>query len=686
MTLAHECERDVPGRNCGGLQAMASSVTGPPEVEGLLSTLSGKLCEIADCDVLIYSLYDPARQSICNHVWQEGTLSTGFPESSDPAMPVAQAWDIQQPALVRDVANETGFPEVVKLAREIGMGSFCWLPLSTAGRRIGALIFGSKRVQAFQEDDLVFLGNIARLVTLTMENTRAMEVLRKEKDHLDALGKISADLLSNPQVEEVFPAVDESLQRVVQHDFACVALYDDHAHCLRLRPLHLKTAARAGECGACVPVTTFPYAQTFLHGQVAQYSHQEMSELAPERTQQLGIQSLLVVPLINRSGVFGTLNVGSRRENAFVAQDQCFLQQVATRIGAALEHSSTRQEIVDRTERLKEERIYLQEEISSSHNFEEIIGESPNLRRALAQVQTVAPSDATVLILGETGTGKELVARAIHRMSSRSDASFVKLNCAAIPTGLLESELFGHEKGAFTGAISQKVGRLELADQGTLFLDEVGDIPLELQPKLLRVLQDQEFERLGGIRTIRVNVRLVAATNRDLPKNVAAGQFRSDLFYRLHVFPVRLPPLRERTSDIPRLIRYFVQKFARRLDKQIDTIPAEAMNALASWHWPGNVRELENFVERSVLLTTGHVLNMPLAELRTENKPLEHESTLHNIEREHILRVLRETGGGHRRHSRGSRAAGNEAHDAAVPHAADGDQSRGIRELKLASG
>jgi formate hydrogenlyase transcriptional activator len=257
----------------------------------------------------------------------------------------------------------------------------------------------------------------------------------------------------------------------------------------------------------------------------------------------------------------------------------------------------------------------------------------------------VAPSDATVLVLGETGTGKELVARAVHRLSSRKDANFIKLNCAAIPTGLLESELFGHEKGAFTGAVSQKIGRLELADGGTLFLDEVGEIPLELQPKLLRVLQDQEFERLGGTRTIKVNIRLVAATNRDLAKSVSAHEFRSDLFYRLHVFPLRLPPLRERSRDVPLLVRYFVQKFSKRLNKQIETIPVEAMRALQSCMWPGNIRELENFIERSVILTQGTTLTVPLAEMQTEHHVPHHDSTLEGLERQHILRVLRETGG-----------------------------------------
>ncbi len=287
----------------------------------------------------------------------------------------------------------------------------------------------------------------------------------------------------------------------------------------------------------------------------------------------------------------------------------------------------------------------MEDEIRSELNFEEIVGESAMLKQVLDQARTVAPSDATVLILGETGTGKELIARAIHRMSSRKNASFVKLNCAAIPAGLLESELFGHEKGAFTGAVSQKMGRLELADKGTLFLDEVGELPLEVQPKLLRVLQDHEFERLGSTRTIRVDIRLIAATNRDLAKSVAGRQFRSDLYYRLNVFPIRMPELRERKEDIPLLVRYLVQKFARRMNKQVETIPAETMNALASWEWPGNVRELENFIERSVILSQGPILRVPLVELNLATEDSHSDSTLESLQRENIIRVLRETGG-----------------------------------------
>jgi formate hydrogenlyase transcriptional activator len=338
--------------------------------------------------------------------------------------------------------------------------------------------------------------------------------------------------------------------------------------------------------------------------------------------------------------------LGSTRKDAFQQEDLVPLRQVATQLAVAIENLRAATEIEELKQRLAEEKKYLEGEIVSEGNFAEIIGESPALKVVLAQAMTVAASDATVLILGETGTGKELIARAIHHLSLRKDRAFIKVNCAAIPTGLLESELFGHEKGAFTGAVSQKIGRMELADRGTLFLDEVGEIPLELQPKLLRVLQDQEFERLGGTRTLKVNVRLIAATNRDLARSVSERQYRSDLFYRLNVFPIRMPALRERAKDIPILVRYFVHKYARRMNRHIESVSSENMNALVGWHWPGNVRELENFIERSVILSEGPALRVPLSELIMKGGGADiADHTLDNAEREHIIRALRETGG-----------------------------------------
>jgi formate hydrogenlyase transcriptional activator len=367
-----------------------------------------------------------------------------------------------------------------------------------------------------------------------------------------------------------------------------------------------------------------------------------------------GIASVCCVPLLSKGQAFGTLNLASRRLDAFTDGDADLLNRVAAQIAVAVENALAFKEIDSLKNKLAVEKHYLEEEIRNEFNFEEIVGESPVIRRALAQVELAAPGDTTVLILGETGTGKELIARAIHNLSPRRERTFVKINCAAIPSGLLESELFGHERGAFTGAINQKVGRFELADKGTIFLDEVGDIPLELQPKLLRVLQEHEFERLGATRTVRVDARVVAATNADLGRLVAERKFRSDLFYRLNVFPIQIPPLRDRREDIPLLVRYFVQKFSRSLNKLVQYVPSDAMDALVAYSWPGNIRELENLLERAVILSPGKELRVPFSELRNAmSTPVEETAvaisasapvaTLEEAEREHILRALRQT-------------------------------------------
>jgi formate hydrogenlyase transcriptional activator len=353
------------------------------------------------------------------------------------------------------------------------------------------------------------------------------------------------------------------------------------------------------------------------------------------------------------------LGVRSSRENAYNEDDVSFLGQVANQIALAVENALAYGEISQLKDRLARENVYLQSEIRSELHFEEIVGNSVALRRVLREIETVAPADSTVLICGETGTGKELIARALHNLSSRKSNAFVKLNCAAIPTGLLESELFGHEKGAFTGAIAQRIGRFELAHHGTIFLDEIGEIPLELQPKLLRVLQEREFERLGSTRTLRSDARLIAATNRDLKTMVDDQKFRSDLYYRLNVFPIRVPALRERPEDIPLLVRHFVQEFSRRNNRVIDTIPSETMEAFVRYHWPGNIRELQNVIERAVIISKGPVLNVPLAELKPymstkaspavkEARQVKHESLqdrLDDTERTEILRALEAANG-----------------------------------------
>jgi formate hydrogenlyase transcriptional activator len=377
-----------------------------------------------------------------------------------------------------------------------------------------------------------------------------------------------------------------------------------------------------------------------------------LAEVAPwplyrERVEAFGANSFCILPLTTARHRLGTFVLASRHEAAYDDSDLDFLMRLAKQIAIAFENALAFDCIEHLKEKLEKEKIYLEEEIRAANNFEEIVGESAALKRVLKEVETVAPTSSTVLIVGETGTGKELIARALHQLSPSRDRTFVKLNCAAIPSGLLESELFGHEKGAFTGAIMQKIGRFELAHEGTLFLDEVGDIPAELQPKLLRVLQEQEFERLGSTKTIRVNVRLIAATNRDLPRMVQDGQYRSDLYYRLNVFPITLPPLRDRADDVPRLVRHLTQKFARRMGRQIETISTDVMDALVHYRWPGNVRELENVVERAVILSPGTELQIPDGVLKSiavkSAKPSSGSATLADAEREHILRTLSDT-------------------------------------------
>jgi formate hydrogenlyase transcriptional activator len=358
-----------------------------------------------------------------------------------------------------------------------------------------------------------------------------------------------------------------------------------------------------------------------------------------------GFKSGCILPLVTRDRVLGILALGHRKEAAYTQDEVDFLRQLSGQLTMAVENSLVLGELRKLKDNFGEESVWLENEIRSELNFEEIVGRSGALQRVLRQVEVVAPTDSGVLVQGETGTGKELIARAIHNLSARRDRPFVKLNCAAIPSGLLESELFGHEKGAFTGAIMRKAGRFEVADKGTLFLDEVGDIPLELQPKLLRVLQEHEFERLGSTRTQQVDVRVIAATHRDLKQMVEDSEFRSDLFYRLHVFPLPVPPLRDRREDIPMLVRHYVDKYARRMNRRIETIPSQAMEVFASYPWPGNVRELQNFIERAVILSPGTTLRPPLAELqqsmmRSRTSKL---STLEEAEREHVLRAMRES-------------------------------------------
>ncbi len=492
-----------------------------------------------------------------------------------------------------------------------------------------------------------------------MESLTSQPDLQVQNDRLQLLLDLTNSITSNLDLREVLHATSANAREKMLSDLAGIALPDGASGKFRIYALDLPEGPGIVREGMLISfVGAGRTAFETLKPTTANTSNPD--DFSPEEQAHNALlteqKTVCNIPLVSRGRALGILRVGRTAERPYDADEIDFLRLIGGQIAIAIENALAYEEITRLNNKLAEEKLYLEEEFRSEMGFERIIGDSPVLKHALQLVETVAPSDSTVLLLGETGTGKELIARAIHERGRRKQRTFVKLNCAAIPTGLLESEMFGHEKGAFTGAISQKVGRMELADQGTLFLDEVGDIPSEIQPKLLRVLQEREFERLGSTHTRKVNVRLVAATNRDLEKMVADREFRSDLYYRLNVFPIRIPPLRDRREDIPLLVGYFVQKCAKRMQKRNDAIPVSVMRELTAWDWPGNIRELENFVERAVILTRGKSLEAPLGELR--KSPMDQalrDSTPRS--EDDIARIVRETVASLRGKSAGSERA-----------------------------
>jgi formate hydrogenlyase transcriptional activator len=552
------------------------------------------------------------------------------------------------------------------MLKRLYIRSICALPLTTAHRKLGAITFGSKRVDTYSPSEVRFVSQVAGYVALAFDDAlnfaalrRASEELRSKNDQLQLLLDVTNQVVSNLELRDLLRAISHDVRRVMQCDYAGLSLPD------------------GGNKGLRVYAMDFPEGKGFFHEELV-YSIEESPSGTAFRTMKPltlqspftgwlnypvvqmavreGLKSFCFLPLINRNRAIGVLVLGRLRDDAFSQADISFLAQTANQIALAVENALDYREIRELKEQLSKEKLYLEDEIRAEMNFAQVIGNSASLRKVLRRVETVAPTDSTVLIYGETGTGKELIARAIHDLSPRQSKPFVKLNCAAIPTGLLESELFGHEKGAFTGAIAQRIGRFEVADGGTIFLDEIGEIPLELQTKLLRVLQEREFERLGSSRTLRTDARLIAATNRDLEAMVSEQKFRSDLFFRLNVFPVHVPPLRERQGDIPLLVRHFTQQFSRRMNREIETIPSAAMDALCRYHWPGNVRELQNVIERAVIVSTGPALNVDVADLKfpkvshsgeratapnsTTNGALHH--LLEDTERQQILHALKQ--------------------------------------------
>lgn len=645
----------VLARHYQTLLEVSEAIASHRDLNQLFRDLAPRLHRVVHFDFVNLILDEPTRNVMRSHVLECPDPNYTCPPQDCPMeAPARWVWQTQQPWVVSALQRDARFPEVTQWLTDRGIQSLCVLPITTALRRLGALAFGSTREAAYSEPDVEFLQQVARQVAVAVDNAlnfdhvqSTQQQLKEERDRLSLLLEVNNAVVSALNLRELLKAVSSSLQRVVQNEYASLSLYDPETDQLQIHALDFPASKGLLQEGQSVPVADHPAGHALTSRQPVFLTRHDVEQFRSEVAQRAlaeGIKSACCLPLISHGRPLGTLVVASLREEIFPQKDVELLQHVANQIAIAVENALAFGQVVDLAKKLTEEKRFLEEEIKTEYNFEEIVGQSAALKRVLKQAETVAPTDSTILILGETGTGKELIARAIHNLSGRKERAFVKVNCAAIPTGLLESELFGHEKGAFTGAIAHKVGRFELAHQGTLFLDEVGDIPLELQPKLLRVLQEREFERLGGTKTIRVNVRLIAATNANLAQMVAERKFRSDLYYRLNVFPILMPPLRERPEDVPLLVRYFAQKYARLVKKEIRTVPAEVISALTNYRWPGNIRELENFVERAVILSPGPELRVPLAELKPEAEGASKgATTLEAAEREHILRVLRET-------------------------------------------
>ncbi|HEY2961101.1 MAG TPA: sigma 54-interacting transcriptional regulator [Pyrinomonadaceae bacterium] len=626
------------------LLELSKAIASHRDLSGLFHDLACRLQSLVDFSHLGVLLYDAKRNVMRFHL-----LETCEPsEAQSPAdVPMEGSiagwvWQRQEAVVIRDLEQEDRFPYAKSLlARPVK--SICSVPMTTAHQRLGVVNFWTDKTGAYDQLDLEFVKLVAAQIAVAVEAQCYQHKLARERDRSQLLLEVNNTLISNLNLNELLSAISNCLRRVIPHDAAGLALHDRTINKLRVTALDFPTDENIFIADEIVELEGTPGGRAFTTRQPVISGPDSPPNSIARRA---GLKSGCMVPLISHDRALGILGVGSLKENAFTEDDAELLNQIGKQVAIAVENALAFREIDALKNQLKEEKLYLEEEIRTEYNFEEIIGNSPVLKRALQEVETVAATDSTVLIYGETGTGKELIAHAIHNLSQRRERTLVKVNCAAIPTGLLESEFFGHERGAFTGAIDRRIGRFELAHQGTIFLDEVEDIPLELQSKLLRVLQEHEFERLGSSRTLRVDVRVVAATNSDLAELVAERKFRSDLYYRLNVFPINVPPLRERPEDIPLLVHFFANRFAQQMKKKIESVPKDTMAALVSYNWPGNIRELQNLVERGVILSRGSTLEIPLAELKRSSPSANQNngsSTLEAVERDHILRVLNET-------------------------------------------
>jgi formate hydrogenlyase transcriptional activator len=571
---------------------------------------------------------------------------------------VARVLEEQKPVFIPDSSQEMlKHPELAPFAHEaVGRTTYLF-PVSTSQKRYGLLSASKLQGQQFVPEDVEMLRCLAAHVAVALECALARDTAElyhrevvKERDRLSLLLEINNHIVSKLELNELAHAVAGSMRKHFASDAITFWLINKESGLLERRFIDFPSGRGFLEKrDAVVPSKLL---SEWWRVRIPQfYASKEMPDLPPAICEAVMAESLLShasVPLVNANGPLGLMNMSCRKPDAFSEADRDVLFQIGTQISLVLDNALAYGRLRASRDVLEDQRLYLESEISSEYNFEDIVGTSPAIKRVFEQISIVAPTDSTILLHGETGTGKELIARAIHNLSFRRDRTFVRMNCAAIPSGLLESELFGHEKGAFTGALMQRKGRFELADHGSLFLDEIGDISLELQPKLLRAVQEQEFERLGSAKTIHVDVRIIAATHRDLPAMIREGKFREDLFYRLNVFPIEIPPLRERRGDIPLLVNYFVSKVSRRMGKKIKLIPKHAMEALANTSWPGNVRELQNFIERAVILSQGTTLNIPIDELKWHSGAMPVTASVQTLaasEREAILRALREANG-----------------------------------------
>src|SRR5467141_1163781 len=645
------------------LVAVSNAIGMHRDPKELFSVLVRELHRVVPFDYIGVTIRDEKSNTFHRHSIDAKTEAT-IPPDPGLTMEESDAWWVyqnQEPLVTSLDSHDTRFSKLQEVLKKYGVHCLCTLPLTTAHSKVGTLTFGSKTPDVYTAEEVCFLSVVAEQIALAFDNAllfdaaqASQQQLLKKSERVGLLLELTNHVVSNLDFRDLLRAVVASTRRVMGCDGVGICLPDTDNISLRIYAMDFPLKDESVHEESLVPIDEDVAGTVFRTGKLWCGSIQEARRLGMKYTLHAEVGTLCILPLVSRGRVLGTFGVVKYQDNAFTG-DIAFLSQIANQVAIAVENALAFGKIRELKEKLSKEKLYLEDEIRTEMNFAQIIGNSTSLRRVLKQVETVAPTDSTVLIYGETGTGKELIARGIHDLSPRRSKPFVKLNCAAIPTGLLESELFGHEKGAFTGAIAQRIGRFEVANGGTIFLDEIGEIPLELQTKLLRVLQEREFERLGSSRTLRTDARLIAATNRDLEAMVGEQKFRSDLFFRLNVFPVRVPALRERQGDIPLLVRHFTQQFSRRMNRVIETIPSAAMDALSRYHWPGNIRELQNVIERAVIISTGPTLNIDVSDLKFSkaDPPGEKRAAsksangaLHNVleetERQQILKALKE--------------------------------------------